>query len=223
MAAALAHELNQPLTAAANYLHASQAVTAKADVIGQSATQTIQLAKNQLVRAGDIIRRMRELLSHESRSLNAERVGLMVADIHGVLGMLARNAGISIEYDIDETHDGVRAERIQFQQAMVNLVRNAVEALAGHADGQVRVVGRAVCDELYELRVEDNGRGIEPEALETIFRPLMTTKNAGMGLGLSVTRTIVESHGGVLGVRRSALGGAAFVFSLLREPELEDA
>jgi two-component system sensor kinase FixL len=223
MAASLAHELNQPLSAATTYLHASQTEVQKAGLMGQSASRTIDLAKAQLLRAGSIIRRMRELLAHESRSLGMERVGPMMADMHGVLGMIQRDHSVAIEIDIDDLNDHVRAERIQFQQAMINLIRNAAEALGIRSDGRIRVTGRARTDALFELVVEDNGRGVGVEELDTIFRPLMTTKSAGMGLGLSVTRTIVESHGGTLTVGRSELGGAAFSFSLLRERELEDA
>lgn len=223
MAASLAHELNQPLSAATNYLHAGQTAFEKAGLAGQTGGHSLELAKAQLLRAGAIIRRMRELLAHETRSLGVERVGAMIADMHGVLAMIERNGGVAIEYRIDDVDDRVRAERIQFQQAMINLIRNAVEALEGQSDRRVLIVGQAVSDEHYELRVEDSGRGIAAEELDVIFRPLMTTKSAGMGLGLSVTRTIVESHGGALTVERSDLGGAAFAFRLMREHELEDA
>lgn len=223
MAAALAHELNQPLSAATTYLHASQTEVQKAGLMGQSAGRTIDLAKAQLLRAGSIIRRMRELLAHESRSLGTERVAPMMADLQGILAMIQRDRRVAIEIDIDDVNDGVQAERIQFQQAMINLIRNAVEAVDARADGRVRVTGRPRADGLFELTVEDNGEGVAADQLDTIFRPLMTTKSAGMGLGLSVTRTIVESHGGTLSVGRSDLGGAAFSFSLLREQELEDA
>ena len=223
MAASLAHELNQPLAAAATYLQTSQIDIEKAGVMGESAARTIDLAKGQLLRAGGIIRRMRELLAHESRSLGVERVSSMVADLKGVLGMIERNGAVRVEIDLNGADDQVRAERIQFQQAMVNLVRNAAEAVSGRPDARVSISGRAVSDEHYEVRVEDNGNGIPAEELDTIFRPLMTTKSGGMGLGLSVTRTIIDSHGGVLKVEDSALGGAAFSFTLLREQELEAA
>ena len=225
MAASLAHELNQPLSAATTYLHASQMDVRRAGLIGESAARTIELAKAQLLRAGEIIRRMRELLAHGTRSLGIERVAPMVADLSGVFSMIERADGVSIELRIDDLNDRVRVGRIQFQQAMVNLVRNAVEALEGWPDPRVLIIGRVVSDESYELRIEDNGPGIAAAEMDSIFRTLMTTKTGGMGLGLSVTRTIVESHGGVLEVEASDLGGAAFSFCLIREreSELEDA
>lgn len=223
MAASLAHELNQPLAAAATYLQTSQMDVEKAGVIGQSASRTIDLAKAQLLRAGGIIRHMRELLAHENRSLRVERVASMVADLKGVFDMIERSGAVRLDIRLDEVEDQVRAERIQFQQAMVNLVRNAADAVSGQPPARIAILGRPISDEFYEVRVEDNGPGIPAEELDTIFRPLMTTKNGGMGLGLSVTRTIVESHGGTIKVENSVLGGAAFSFTLLREREPEDA
>ena len=221
MAATLAHELNQPLSAATTYLHASQVDVARAGLMGESAGRTLELAKGQILRAGSIIRRMRELLAHQARSLGEERVGAMVADLAGVFSMIERAGGVQIQIQIDDVHDRVRADRIQFQQAMVNLVRNGVEALAGTPDPQLRIIGRVLSKSEFQIMVEDNGVGIAAEKIDTIFRPLMTTKAGGMGLGLSVTRTIVESHGGVLQVEKSVLGGAAFCFCLMREQEVE--
>jgi two-component system sensor kinase FixL len=223
MAASLSHELNQPLSAAVTYLHAAQTDMKRAGAVADSAGRTVDMAKAQLLRAGEIIRRMRELLAHETRGLDVERASSMIEDLQSVFGMIGRTGGATIEFLIDDENDGVWAERIQFQQAMVNLVRNAVEALAGRPDPRVVVSGRAISPEAYEVRVEDNGAGIATADMETIFRPLMSTKSGGMGLGLSVTRTIIESHGGVLKVEASPLGGAAFSFCLMRERELVDA
>ena len=103
------------------------------------------------------------------------------------------------------------------QQALVNLVRNAVEAVGDCPRRDVLIRGRAVSATRYQLSVEDSGRGLTQEQISRIFLPMMTTKADGMGLGLSVTRTIVERHGSDLSVRTSALGGAAFSFSLERQ------
>lgn len=223
MAASLSHELNQPLSAAVTYLHAAQSDMKTAGPAAESASRTTDLAKTQLLRAGEIIRRMRELLAHESRGLDVESARSMMADVHGVLAMIGRAAGVSIELNIDAENDAVWAERIQFQQAMVNLIRNAVEALEGRSDPRVVVTGRAISPEAYEIRVEDNGVGIATADMESIFRPMMSTKSGGMGLGLSVTRTIIDSHGGTLKVEASPLGGASFSFCLMRERELVEA
>ena len=195
----------------------------KAGALGDSALRTVELAKGQLLRAGKIIRRMRELLSLEARKLDSERASSMVEDLGPILTMIGSSKGVAIRLDVAPGEDQVQAERIQFQQAMVNLTRNAVEAVGDLAAPEVVIVGRPVSDTHYRISVEDNGPGIPDDQIERIFQPLTTTKSGGMGLGLSVTRTIVESHGGRLQVSRSALGGAAFSFTLNRETSVENA
>jgi len=223
MAATLAHELNQPLSAAATYLHASQVDMERAGARGDSALRTVELAKGQLLRAGKIIRRMRELLTLEARKLDSERASSMVEDLNPILTMIGSARGVAIRLDMAAEDDRVLVERIQFQQAMVNLTRNAVEAVGDRPSPEVLIIGRAISDTHYSVSVEDNGPGIPDDQIERIFQPLTTTKTGGMGLGLSVTRTIVESHGGRLQVSRSALGGAAFSFTLNRETSVENA
>lgn len=223
MAATLAHELNQPLSAAATYLHASQMDMERAGPLGDSALRTTALAKGQLLRAGQIIRRMRELLSPEAHRLDSERASSMVEDLGPILTMIGSSKGVTIRLDVEAEDDRVQAERIQFQQAMVNLARNAVEAVGDHTAPEVVIIGRVLSDTHYSISVEDNGPGIAEDQIDRIFQPMTTTKSGGMGLGLSVTRTIVESHGGRLQVSRSALGGAAFSFNLNREPSVENA
>ena len=221
LAATLAHELNQPLTAATVYLHASQADIARAGPLGDSAARSLELAKTQLLRAGAIIRRMRDLVSAGEQTLDVERVRTMINDLKPILSLITRDSDVPITLDIPRRGDEVLADRIQIQQAVTNLVRNAVEAVAGRPSPMVAVIGRVVDDATYEIRVEDNGPGIEPERIEDVLRPNQSNKSGGMGLGLAVTRSIVESHDSRLEVSRSAGGGAAFAFRLKRNPEPE--
>jgi len=221
MAATLAHELNQPLSAAATYMQASQRDVERAGLIGQSAARTLDLAKGQVLRAGAIIRRMRDMLATGTRQLESERVSSMIEDLGPAFALISRDKGVDIRTDIDTNDDIVRAERIQFQQALINLVRNAAEAVGDQAQPVVVIRGHALGSGGYRLTVEDSGPGIPGNDIESVFRPMTTTKSSGMGLGLSVTRTIVENHGGALSVGRSELGGAAFSIDL--PGELEDA
>ena len=216
IAATLAHELNQPLTAAASYLQATQADLGRAGVVADSASRTVELAKNQVLRAGDIIRRARNLLAVDERRLDPHRVSSMIDDLGPIIQLLGPAAGAHLRIAVEDQADWVMADRIQFQQAIVNLVRNAIEAVADCPRREVAILGQAISTTEYRMSVEDSGPGIAPDQIDRMFKPLMTTKAGGMGLGLSVTRTIVERHGGVLSVQTSDLGGAAFVFSLQR-------
>ncbi len=223
MAATLAHELNQPLTAATVYLHASKTDITRAGPIGDSAGRAIDLAKTQLLRAGDIIRRMRELIATGAQSFAKERVSSMIDDLAPIFDLVVRDTGVTIRIEVQGAEDDVLADRIQIQQAVANLVRNAVDAVTGRADGLVVITGRHVASQGYEIVVEDNGPGINDDQMDRIFQPMTTTKTGGMGLGLSVTRSIVESHNATLTVGRSPLGGAAFSFRLSHSTELEAA
>ncbi|WP_292022948.1 MULTISPECIES: nitrogen regulation protein NR(II) [unclassified Brevundimonas] len=221
MAATLAHELNQPLSAAAVYLHTGQADLARIGPVAQPTVRTLDLAKAQLLRAGDIIRRMREMISNGSRAFTEERAAQMIRDLEPVIALIAQDTGVVIRIQTDDEDDHVLADRIQLQQALTNLIRNAVDAVINRDDGQVTVTGRALGPEGYEISVRDNGPGIAEAQMDHIFHPMISTKTGGMGLGLSVTRSIVESHGSALAVSRPQGGGACFTFRLSRPTESE--
>ena len=218
MAAILAHELNQPLTAAAGYLQASQADLGRVGLMADSASRTIDLAKGQILRAGGIIRRARDLLAVDGSSLEPQSLASILDDLDPILQMLGPPAGVTIQIDLEQAEDAVLADRIQIQQAIVNLVRNAVEAVEGQERRDVLVRGRPVSDTRYRLSIEDSGPGVPRDQRDRLFQPMTTTKANGMGLGLSVTRTIVERHGGRLAIDGSDLGGAAFAFDIERFP-----
>lgn len=223
MAATLAHELNQPLSAASGYMHASRADMEKAGSLGDSACRTLDLAQAQLLRAGEIIRRIRAFLTQETGALGGESASDMIENMKQILTRIGQAQKVTLRIDMATGSDRVRADRIQFQQAVVNLVRNGVEAAAGRHGAQVSILGRTEADG-YRISIEDNGPGVADDQRDRLFQPMTSTKPGGMGLGLSVTRTIVERHGGVLNVGRSqALGGAAFFFTLPFDQEATTA
>jgi len=219
MAAILSHELNQPLSAAAIYMQAAQTDLARTPPVIHNASRTLDLAKGQALRAGEVIRHARDLLKVGSQALKPERMTSMLLEIGPMLKLIAPAADATIRIDIGGDNDLVMADRIPFQQAVINLVRNAVEAVSGRDRREVHVLGHSVSATHYEIRVEDSGPGVPPEEVERIFTPLTTTKADGMGLGLSVTRTIVEAHHSALTVATSPLGGAVFAFRLQRVQE----
>ncbi|WEK40496.1 MAG: ATP-binding protein [Candidatus Brevundimonas colombiensis] len=223
MAATLAHELNQPLSAAAVYLHAGQADLARIGPAADPTVRTLDLAKSQVLRAGDIIRRMREMIANGSRAFTEERASQMIQDLQPVTALIGQDTGVAIRIETDDEDDQVLADRIQFQQALTNLIRNAVDAVIDRDDGQVTVIGRTLGPDGYDISVRDNGPGIPDAQMDHIFHPMISTKTGGMGLGLSVTRTIVESHGSALVVTRPKGGGACFTFRLSRPTESEAA
>lgn len=217
MAASLAHELNQPLTAATTYLYAAKSAIGRSDLVDISAQDPLEKAAAQLLRAGSIIRHMREFLVDDARGLGSERVSVMLADLNGMLTLLGKDKNVAIEMAVEDENDAVLADRVQIQQVILNLARNGAEATDGGLGARVRITGRARSATTYEIVVDDSGSGMSPEELERSFRSVSSGKASGMGLGLNITRKIIESHGGTLSVERSSLGGAALAFNLIRD------
>ena len=213
MASMLAHELNQPLSAIANHLHGARSLLACENADLEAIGQSLDAADGQAQRAGDTIRRLRALMSRDTGYHKPEFVAEVIGEIMPILNISAREVDAELELCIDPKHQ-TDCDRVQLQQLVVNLVRNAIEAPASGVPRQVRVSGKCLGRGAYSIAVEDNGPGIAPEMRDHLFTPLASTKAEGMGLGLSICRTIVEAHGGKIESVKSELGGAGFVFSL---------
>ena len=219
LASTLAHELNQPLTAVANYLAGSKRL-----LINHGATATpviaeaLENASKAAVQAGEIVRRLRDLVARGE--VNAQRVEL-AGLIHEACELTfgdGRDRSIELSLEFGPDTRAVFADRIQVQQVLVNLLRNAAEAMA---DSPTRVITLSVMrsgTEQVTVRVEDSGPGVSPDVKRHLFSPFVTTKESGMGVGLSICRSIVEAHRGQLWVEDTASGGAAFCFTLHRAP-----
>jgi two-component system sensor kinase FixL len=212
MTAILAHEMTQPLTAATAYLQAGQTELKRS---GET-IPAFELARAQLLRAGQVIGELRGRLIPKAGERRPERVSVLIGALKPIVTAMGTAAGVAVTVRVNPHDDRVIADGIQIQQAMLNLVRNAIDSVAGRREQAVIIRGRSISTNQYELAVEDTGPGITPEAWSLALHPTMSSALDGRGLGLSVTRTILRNHGSELAVRPS---GAGFHFSLARVAE----
>lgn len=215
MASTLAHEINQPLTAIANYLEATRAMIGDTDDsrLGEIA-EAIELAAVQSLRAGDIVRRLRSFMDGGDTGFQVERLDELVEEATS-LGLLgAHEAGVKVTMTIAAGLDRVLVDRVQVQQVLVNLIRNALQAMSGSARKELTIETAADRHGWVRVTVADTGAGLDPAIRDRLFEAFATTKEDGMGLGLSICRTIVEAHGGRIWAEVVAAGGTAFHFCL---------
>ena len=214
MASALAHEINQPLAAISNYMRGSRRLLAAcAEPVARKVEDALDKAAEQAIRAGQIIRRLRSFVAREDSEKQPEPLEQLVEDALalGLVGQSERPPTIRRDY---ESGIVVMADRVQIQQVLVNLVRNAAEAMAEAPCRELTFSARRLGEETVEIRVSDTGKGLPEEVRSNLFRPFFTTKSAGMGVGLSISRSIAEAHGGDLTAESNAKGGATFVLTL---------
>jgi two-component system sensor kinase FixL len=216
MASTLAHEINQPLTAISNYLKGSQRLIDRLD--GEPVPMlrdAVGKAAEQALRAGQIIRRLREFVSRGESERRIESLPKLIEDASTLALIGIKEAGIEVRFRLDPRADQVLADRIQIQQVLVNLIRNAIEVMADSAPPRTLDIATVSGpDDAVEVSVADTGSGLAPEIMRHLFQPFMTTKRKGMGLGLSICRTIVEAHGGKIWVDAPPAGGTVFRFTL---------
>lgn len=211
MAAGLAHELNQPLTAASNYLAVGELMN-RGDGEREAVAAQLHQVRGQIARAGDIIRRIRDYLSKGNAELRSEALGPVISDAIELARGGNAVSRARIVYAGDEARTHVLVDRIQIQQVLVNLIRNADEAMAHlPADrSEIRVTCAQVSDAMLEIRVDDDGPGFPESVLEQFNLPFISTKaEHGLGIGLSICRRIIEVHGGTLRAWNRAKGASA--------------
>ena len=214
MASALAHEINQPLSAIANYMKGSLMLLKRRDAPIAKLADAIERASSEALRAGEIIRRLRDFVARGETERRVESLSKLIEEASALALVGAKQHGVRVSMDFDRSVDRVLVDRVQIQQVVLNLIRNAIDAMGDSPTKSLHVAvrkgeaGRAV------IAVSDSGPGISNEALERLFQPFFTTKAAGMGVGLSISRTIVEAHGGHLRARNREEGGAVFEFTL---------
>jgi len=215
MASALAHELNQPLSAISNYMKGSRRLLADSvDPNASKIESAMDRAAEQALRAGQIIRRLRDFVSRGESEKRVESLSKLIEEA-GALGLSgARDQNIQLRFNLNPEFDLVLADRVQIQQVLVNLFRNALEAMAQSRQRELVVANAGDADDMIEVAVSDTGSGFHDDVLSNLFQTFFTTKETGMGVGLSISRSIIEAHGGRMWAESNASGGATFRFTL---------
>lgn len=215
MASTLAHEINQPLTAINNYLRGCHRLAQRLQGDPVPALQdALARAGDQALRAGQIIRRLREFVARGDSEKRVENLPKLIEDASTLALVGTRENAIAVSFRLDPRAEQVVVDRIQIQQVLVNLIRNAVEVLMEWAGERSLSIETARLGDTVQVSVGDSGTGLAPEVKAHLFQPFVTTKQKGMGLGLSICRTIVEAHGGKIWVDERAGGGTLFRFTL---------
>ncbi len=217
LAADLAHELNQPLSASANFLAAASMLIERGEDIDRI-SELLGMANDQTLRAGEIIRRLRAFMARGEVEIRPESVEQTVRDAVDLVLVGTGQFHIRVDFDFDPNAESMLADRIQVQQVLVNLLRNSIDALrnAGSVSRQITLRSRKVAKNMVEIEIADTGPGIPASVLEQLFSRFTTTKSerGGMGIGLSISKRIIEAHGGELKADNRPEGGASFRFTV---------
>jgi two-component system sensor kinase FixL len=171
-------------------------------------------AAEQSLRAGQIIRRLRDFVSRGESERRVESTQKLIEEASALALVGAKEHGVRVRFNFDPAIDLVLADKVQIQQVILNLMRNAIEAMDQSERRELVISTRPVGDSMAEISVADTGPGISPEIAEQLFQPFVTTKAHGMGVGLSISRTIVEAHGGQIATEPNPGGGTIFRLSL---------
>ncbi|HEV3174366.1 MAG TPA: PAS domain S-box protein [Stellaceae bacterium] len=216
MGSALAHEINQPLAAILNYLGAGRHILGMgSQAPPDKIREILDKAVEQATRAGEIIRQLRSFVAKGETQQRPEILSAVVEEASTLAMIGARQQNVRLTLRFDPQVRTAMINRIQIQQVVVNLVRNAVEAMAESERRELAVSTRAIGDGSIEIEIADSGPGLAPEVAAQLFKPFVSTKSQGMGVGLSICQSIVEAHGGRIWAEANPGGGTVFRFTVM--------
>ena len=215
MAATLAHELNQPLAAMMNYAQATRRILQSSDQEGSERLRDLMTkAVDQAKRAGEIIRRLRVFVSQGETERTLDDISDVVNEACALALVGARSEGVETTMTMASGLPEIMMDRIQIQQVVVNLIRNSLDATMEQSKRTILVKTSHGADGTVEVSVADNGPGLDKSVAERLFQPFNSSKPDGMGIGLSISRTIIEQHGGRIWANPNDGGGVIFSFAL---------
>ncbi|MFX4087328.1 MULTISPECIES: PAS domain S-box protein [Sphingobium] len=224
MASTLAHELNQPITAVANYVEAVRDLLAEGNRDDMPMiSEALNDAAGEAIRAGQIVRRLRDFVARGEVEKTVENLPELITEA-AALGLIgARERGVQSHFQFDPGASQVLVDKVQIQQVLINLIRNAVEAMVSEVDRRVWVSTCRDGKGMIRVTVADTGPGVPAHVADQLFTAFVTTKSDGMGLGLSICRTIVEANGGRIYLEPREGGGSQFHFTVVAtDPETID-
>ncbi|MET1755944.1 PAS domain S-box protein [Novosphingobium sp. RD2P27] len=214
MASALAHELNQPLSAIGNYLMGSKTLLRREDVPLDRVREAVEKSGQEALRAGEIIRRLRDFVSRGETERRLESLPKLLEEASALALIGTKDLGVRVRYDLKPEVDVVVVDKVQIQQVILNLVRNAVDAMTDSKRRELTITVDEEGSGMALIAIADTGPGIDPEVRQQLFRPFVTTKRTGMGVGLSICRTIIEAHGGRIWAEDREDAGATMKFTI---------
>ena len=215
MAAGIAHEINQPLTSIENYSQAARRLLERRDL--DALTEACSGISDQVHRAAGVVENIRNFIRKRSVSRESLDINSTIRDALELVMVDARDANIAVDIDLEPALPRIYGNQVQLQQVLLNLTRNSVDAIRDQGGARPRRIGVATCfgsDDTVVFEVSDTGPGISPELADAVFRPFVTTKVDGLGVGLAISKTLVESHGGSITYRTNPGGGAIFSVSI---------
>jgi len=216
MAAGLAHELNQPLTAMSAFAEGALMRLDRGKLKKTEIASLFSRIAEDAQRAGDIIRRLRNFVQKREAQRQRIDVNHLIRDVYKFVESDVKQQGIAIEFELGNSIPVVKADPIEIQQVLINLIRNAYDALV-QSDSDERIIMISSYQRkpnCVEVVVEDSGPGISHDMVEQVFEPFHTSKAEGLGIGLGICQNIIETHGGKIWLEQSSMGGASVHFDL---------
>jgi two-component system sensor kinase FixL len=219
MSSAIAHELNQPLTASANYISAARRFLQRPDGAAQ-AQDAMEQAGKQILRAGTTIRNLRDFIEKREGHRAPENLSKIIEQGVALAFAGMAHVNVKVRLQLEPSLPTVFVDRIQIQQVLVNLIRNAIEAMQDSVIRDLTISTGQSGDAYVSVTVRDSGPGLPEEVRRRLFQPFVTTKQGGMGVGLMLCQSIIQFHGGSIEVSPAEESGTSFCFRLPVEEQL---